>query len=773
MDNQEPDMQKIAQALYGYAAQRMKNGASDEQIVGELKDKGLKEELARAIVSKLRPVHTEAKHTAGRKNMIFGALWCVGGLIATLVGMSAGGGFFIIFWGAIIFGAAQFIRGAVLYFGGGSSGTRTTAPDRFRAASTAGGTTGDEGKSPSLADNETASRPAFAGLTERVDGRAGSGSRPDVSGLAESAGDPAGREPRFIKWNALPEMARHEIMAALAGPGRALASSLFSPARFVLKRLPLIAVSAVTGLIWYGGRLGNAAYSPLDLVILSLACAGLFLSMGAIIAGLVRLNHLSVKPGRYLFPSCVAEAGPAGVKAHPLTGALAVTRQSGRSTGTTRLSVAFPQKTFSFDVRTEEAREMCDVFNSLRRTGPAPDAGGPWEERYRSDPFVRHSLLNGNTAASASPAEKRAPAGFPLLPVTAAAALLLAAGAGYALWTSFNSASDGVMFARLREAPSTPAYREYLSRGGRQIISASDLQKGDAALAAARFAEVKARQSVKAWREFLAENEDVSLEKAAREEMAGLYGKALSKLGETVPENKQLAGFFRSLFSYFQEKGVSTLPVRFNPPVQTKLELTDKLVAVLSDLDAKIAPVAPCFARGDDWLDHGGTVRRLNNGLARVLPFETVEAVFDKSNQAAAGVPMIAVDYLLVPNGSVYSGSGRGGSRSSAYKYFAGFDINVTLTFKRTAEDPGYSCELEVSPPDQFITRSLGGSSSIGITAVTIYRRMISLSYRGVSDKILESVFGLPADSSRDPQLAEIDDALERVNEMVDTYKDR
>ena len=769
MDNQEPDMQKIAQALYGYAAQRMKNGASDAQIVGELKEKGLNEELARTIVSKLRPVHTEARHTAGRKNMIFGALWCVGGLIATLVGMSAGGGYFIIFWGAIIFGAAQFIRGAVLYFGGGAGGTRTAAPDQFRSASTGEsrtehGTTEDGEKSSSVTGNEAASRPAFAGLTERVDGNTGTAFRPDVSGLAGSAGILAGREPRFIKWISLPETARHEIMAGLAGPGRALAFSPFTLVRFVLRRLPLLMMSAVTGLIWYGGRLGNAAYSPLDLVILSLACAGLFLSMGVIVADLVRLNRLSVKPGRYLFPSCVVEAGPVGMKVHPLTGALSVSRHPGRSTGITRLAVSFPQKTFSFDVRTEAAQETCDAINTLRRTGSAPDSGGPMEERFRSDPFVRYSLLDGNTAAYASPAEKRAQAGFPLLPVTAAAALLLAAGAGYALWTSFNRASDGIMFARLREAPSTPAYREYLSRGGRQTISASDLQKGDAALAAARFAEVKARQSVKAWREYLKENEDVSREKAAREEMAGLYEKALNKLVETVPENKQLAGFFRSLFSYFQEKGVSTLPVRFNPPSQTKLELTDKLVAALSELDAKIAPVAPCFERGDDWLDHGGTVRRLNMGLTRVLPFDTVEAVYDESDQAAAGVPMIAVDCLLVPNGSVYSGSGRGGSRSSAYKYFAGFDINVTLTFKRTAEDPGYSCELEVSPPDQFVTQSLGGRSSIGITAVTIYRRMISLSYQGVSDKILESVFGLPADSSRDPQMAEIDDTLERVD---------
>jgi SOS response regulatory protein OraA/RecX len=54
MDNQEPDMEKITQALYGYAAQRMKSGASDEQIVSELRDKGLNEEIAQTIVSNRR-----------------------------------------------------------------------------------------------------------------------------------------------------------------------------------------------------------------------------------------------------------------------------------------------------------------------------------------------------------------------------------------------------------------------------------------------------------------------------------------------------------------------------------------------------------------------------------------------------------------------------------------------------------------------------------------------------------------------------------------------
>jgi hypothetical protein len=45
--------------------------------------------------------------------MIFGALWCIGGIVITAVtfGAASGGGTYVVAWGAIIFGAIQFFRG--------------------------------------------------------------------------------------------------------------------------------------------------------------------------------------------------------------------------------------------------------------------------------------------------------------------------------------------------------------------------------------------------------------------------------------------------------------------------------------------------------------------------------------------------------------------------------------------------------------------------------------------------------------------------------------
>lgn len=48
-------------------------------------------------------------------DMLYGGLWCVGGLVATVVSYQMAsegtGGTYFVFWGAVIFGGAQFFRG--------------------------------------------------------------------------------------------------------------------------------------------------------------------------------------------------------------------------------------------------------------------------------------------------------------------------------------------------------------------------------------------------------------------------------------------------------------------------------------------------------------------------------------------------------------------------------------------------------------------------------------------------------------------------------------
>ena len=67
--------------------------------------------------TRLRVIPEKTKALA-RKNMISGALWCIGGIIVTAATYSASssGGSYIIAWGAILFGALQFIQGVYQYF---------------------------------------------------------------------------------------------------------------------------------------------------------------------------------------------------------------------------------------------------------------------------------------------------------------------------------------------------------------------------------------------------------------------------------------------------------------------------------------------------------------------------------------------------------------------------------------------------------------------------------------------------------------------------------
>ena len=61
-----------------------------------------------------------ADSSAAVRKMFFGALWAIGGTVATVASYSsaAGGGKYFIFWGAIIFGVIDFLVGLNGYVSG-------------------------------------------------------------------------------------------------------------------------------------------------------------------------------------------------------------------------------------------------------------------------------------------------------------------------------------------------------------------------------------------------------------------------------------------------------------------------------------------------------------------------------------------------------------------------------------------------------------------------------------------------------------------------------
>lgn len=98
--------QKVVDQLYKYAASLLveKNKSPKETMEILIKD-GVDTEIAIAIVDNLSSQINKAKSSGAQKDMFFGALWCIGGVLGTTADIG------YIFWGAIVFGAIQFFRG--------------------------------------------------------------------------------------------------------------------------------------------------------------------------------------------------------------------------------------------------------------------------------------------------------------------------------------------------------------------------------------------------------------------------------------------------------------------------------------------------------------------------------------------------------------------------------------------------------------------------------------------------------------------------------------
>jgi hypothetical protein len=105
--------EQYVDAVYGYAAEQMRNGVAPAAIEQDLIARGLDAESASTVVQNLKQAKAKVLKEAGQKNMLFGALWCIGGTAVTVLSFASAkpGGSYVLAWGAIIFGAVQFFRG--------------------------------------------------------------------------------------------------------------------------------------------------------------------------------------------------------------------------------------------------------------------------------------------------------------------------------------------------------------------------------------------------------------------------------------------------------------------------------------------------------------------------------------------------------------------------------------------------------------------------------------------------------------------------------------
>ena len=106
MEQVQPNQQEAVNKVYNYAANLMINQKKETYEVRDaLIAQGIDEPTATTIVDKLEQQINDAKKSRAKKDMLYGALWCVGGIVATVAHIG------FIFWGAIIFGGIQFFKG--------------------------------------------------------------------------------------------------------------------------------------------------------------------------------------------------------------------------------------------------------------------------------------------------------------------------------------------------------------------------------------------------------------------------------------------------------------------------------------------------------------------------------------------------------------------------------------------------------------------------------------------------------------------------------------
>ena len=108
------DQQEIVNQIYGFTADMLYNQKkSVEETKAALIENGLNSEDADVVINNLQNQYNKEKKEAGNKNMLYGALWCVGGILVTVLTYSAAsnGGTYVVAWGAVIFGAIQFFKG--------------------------------------------------------------------------------------------------------------------------------------------------------------------------------------------------------------------------------------------------------------------------------------------------------------------------------------------------------------------------------------------------------------------------------------------------------------------------------------------------------------------------------------------------------------------------------------------------------------------------------------------------------------------------------------
>jgi hypothetical protein len=101
--------------LFHRAVEMFVEGTPKTDVVSWLVGGGIEPEEAEHVVSEISKKCAESDREQGQKNIVYGALWFIGGLVVTLgsytLAKNAGGGMYLVTSGALVWGGVQFLYG--------------------------------------------------------------------------------------------------------------------------------------------------------------------------------------------------------------------------------------------------------------------------------------------------------------------------------------------------------------------------------------------------------------------------------------------------------------------------------------------------------------------------------------------------------------------------------------------------------------------------------------------------------------------------------------
>lgn len=106
---------ELVEAIHEFAAEQMSDRVPHDQIQESLIEKGLDREMAAVVLRNLLLAQSNAVKAQGRTNMLYGAVWCLGGIVVLSLRSGMGDADLATYltWAAIIFGGINVIRGLI------------------------------------------------------------------------------------------------------------------------------------------------------------------------------------------------------------------------------------------------------------------------------------------------------------------------------------------------------------------------------------------------------------------------------------------------------------------------------------------------------------------------------------------------------------------------------------------------------------------------------------------------------------------------------------